>query len=356
MLNKWAEEKKIDLKKLLPGYVQDEELGEFIDVLSDVMNNMYAAKTKDSTQIYSKHDVTEIPTTEFDYENDVSPLMWSYGSGDYSENTSDANKPQPVPGKSGTYNSSTLRPGTPGYPGEWPYTTKATAPSGSQEHPLAGALTIKDSNLGPLFDYQPDGDGNIKSTLKPDWYTKSPANLDQYKNTVPPQGAPEDMSHPLYPNKVFGPGDLGKQFFDASVPKDIASSFYDTTEAFGTNYADPIYDNKGLYQDKSMFVSKKIPQFNSMYKSTNGRHVQKDHIGVLEKIYQLLDLHDAQTIDFEYLQYFADYLGYDLTLSLFDHNEALIATSVEAGYAMTEELIKDALNKQVRSVVQNLPY
>ena len=80
----------------------------------------------------------------------------------------------------------------------------------------------------------------------------------------------------------------------------------------------------------------------------------KTRISILEKIKRLGELHDPDLIDIEYIQYFANYLGYDVTYTR-DDAEDTVANNVTNFSSLSNERQQEEINKQLRFMIRNLP-
>lgn len=78
----------------------------------------------------------------------------------------------------------------------------------------------------------------------------------------------------------------------------------------------------------------------------NTMYVQRDgtYLTILEKIKKLTEMHDADEIDYEYINFFANYLGYDIGIT-----KTIIAT------ISGEEEESENVQRQVRQIVRELP-
>lgn len=88
--------------------------------------------------------------------------------------------------------------------------------------------------------------------------------------------------------------------------------------------------------------------FGSLYKSAI------THISILEKIKRLLELHDPDLIDIEYINYFANYLGYKVGLSREDI-ELIVRQNVSNYDDLSLEEKEEIQNKYLRFIIRNLP-
>ena len=102
-----------------------------------------------------------------------------------------------------------------------------------------------------------------------------------------------------------------------------------------------------LYDSETFDFTKLFENFlNTMYED-------RDHpcnYGILKKIEQIGDLHDPQLMDTEYLQFYANFLGYDLTLNRGEIGNITNETATDGKYIDDEES-----KKYLRFVVENLP-
>lgn len=81
-------------------------------------------------------------------------------------------------------------------------------------------------------------------------------------------------------------------------------------------------------------------------------YVMKNRISILEKVHRLTDLHDPSLIDIDYIQFFANYLGYDVNI-----NRAQIpGLNSSINPETTPQAIKDFnQEKYLRFLIENLP-
>ena len=102
-----------------------------------------------------------------------------------------------------------------------------------------------------------------------------------------------------------------------------------------------------LYDSETFDFTKLFENFlNTMYED-------RDHpcnYGILKKIEQIGDLHDPQLMDSEYLQFYANFLGYDLTLNRSEIGNITNEVAADGTYIDDEES-----KKYLRFVVENLP-
>jgi hypothetical protein len=102
-----------------------------------------------------------------------------------------------------------------------------------------------------------------------------------------------------------------------------------------------------LYDSETFDFTKLFENFlNTMYED-------RDHpcnYGILKKIEQIGDLHDPQLMDSEYLQFYANFLGYDLTLNRGEIGNITNEVAADGTYIDDEES-----KKYLRFVVENLP-
>jgi hypothetical protein len=289
---KYRKERKIDLLKYLPKYVNDEEIAGFIDILSDVMNNMYEASAK-----YHKTDTVLSTMTTFEQNNDTSELLFNYGAGNYSGNLTDS-YPQNLED------------------GEWPYTE---------------SFPTNDQING--------------------------ANGEDMINTSPALG----VSDINYPDSTIGPNNIQDLSFDRAAPIDVDNTIDNQTSELNTNpFLDnslvPVYDNRGLHEPDAENQPINVPNFNNYYETKNEVVAEKTTMSILEKIYSILDNRDAGNIDFEYIQYFANYLGYDTQLNTLNNANNILISEAELGYELTDYEKNEYVQNQIRSVVENLPH
>ena len=204
-----------------------------------------------------------------------------------------------------------------------------------------------------------------------------------YKNTSPAGG-----SNLLFPNRAYGPENLENYTFSYSEPVGVQS--------IGDVYnKDSLaYNNTGLYEG-GYTSTIAISTINKYYMSDNTSTEQA--IGILEKIFKLLDLKDPNLIDFDYIGYFAEHIGYDMKLNMFSFEDSAItrgkflkmvaAKEIELNTVLTfeereviynaivgkistdvvvsdykinrpliESIKKEFIELQVRALIENLPY
>lgn len=197
----------------------------------------------------------------------------------------------------------------------------------------------------------------------------------EYLNTVPPQ---HDNYPFYYPVKDINTGNQIGGPFDTRDPMNIQSTS-------GLDVGS-VYQKVGLWDRMNPFGPPSPGSYNEYFrigypennvreveKSTNnaGKTIEKivpkvyqketindkkylSTISVLEKIRRLADLKDARLIDFELLQYFAEHLGWDVRINLSDFNQSDLYTSKNSSL-MTPEEAEEAVMKDVRAFVENLP-
>jgi hypothetical protein len=206
-----------------------------------------------------------------------------------------------------------------------------------------------------------------------------------YKNTSTASGA-----YALFPNRGYGPDNTENYTFSYSEPIGVQSvgDDYYTKDTL-------TYNNTGLYQS-GLTTTIEVPMINQYYTSDENT-TEEQAVGILEKIFKLLDLKDPNLIDFDYLGYFADHIGYDMKLNMFSFEDSTVthekfikmvdakelelgttltfeereaiynaivgklSTSVVAkNYSIDLELVervkKEFVELQVRALIENLPY
>lgn len=80
----------------------------------------------------------------------------------------------------------------------------------------------------------------------------------------------------------------------------------------------------------------------------------KNHISILEKIKRLTELHDPDLIDMDYIQYFANYMGYKVKVDR-DNFGTVIANNENNWNALHPKEQEDIKNRQLRFMLRNLP-
>jgi hypothetical protein len=102
-----------------------------------------------------------------------------------------------------------------------------------------------------------------------------------------------------------------------------------------------------LYNSETYDFTKMFENFlNTLYENKD----DPCNIGILKKIEQIGDLHDPQLMDTEYLQFYADFLGYNLTPNRGEIGNITNGVSSNGTYIDDEES-----KKYLRFVVENLP-
>ncbi len=83
----------------------------------------------------------------------------------------------------------------------------------------------------------------------------------------------------------------------------------------------------------------------------------KQKISILEKIKRVCELHDPDLIDLEYIQFFANYLGYKVDVSVEDLNIVVATNEGETTFENLTPLEQSQLQeKYLRFVMRNLPH
>jgi len=299
MLNRPHSNRELDLKQYIPIYMRDEQIDVFFDVFEEALNNLYEAGKNETDY---DNVVTNKKLADVIIEDDTANNLFKYPV-----NPIDPDNVNDVVD----------------YP-DWPYDEHH--PSQNQLNPIPNT-----AGLNPPPPYPDD---------IPD---------DDYLNVTPP------ASHELevkWPVEGAGPFTM-VQGFDFRDPIEVQATSVNENNQRG---AQSDYEKQGLYQYERLFQgdARPIPKFTKYTTSKQVNHTQHDRIGVLEKIYRLIDLKDASMIDMKYLQFFADYLGYDLNLNLDDFGVNLV--NVRYGQYYTELEKEENIEKQVRTMVENLPY
>jgi hypothetical protein len=80
----------------------------------------------------------------------------------------------------------------------------------------------------------------------------------------------------------------------------------------------------------------------------------KNHISVLEKIRRLSELHDPDLIDLEYIQYYCNYVGYNININR-DTIGIFLSTKEENWEEMNYEEQQDLVDKYLRFIITSLP-
>jgi hypothetical protein len=189
-----------------------------------------------------------------------------------------------------------------------------------------------------------------------------------YLNSCPPQSKEAPIYYPF--EGIETATKIG-QTFDYREPINVQATPAETSDA--------IYNKAGLY-DASAAIFPKTPDYTEYFLSGNedeGRVRNADGtpkiyhaktyynekgevtktvstISVLEKIRRIIDLKDARLIDFEYLQYFAEYLGWDMGVNLDSFSDSNLYSKKYASL-MTPDEQQEAVMKNVRIFIENLP-
>jgi hypothetical protein len=246
--------REVDLKSYLPQYMAEEEFADLIGIFEDVMNEMY--ESKNGINVVETSEVRS-NMEEFAADNDTQSLLH-------------------LQGKNGLYYSS------------------------------GGNTNINEDHLGTELNPNLDGATPI-----------------------------------LFPNKLTGPENLQDRTYSTANIMNIqavANESSSQTSIYDGNKRSTEY-RKGALWDSSIKDRNAAPNFNSFWKSNTVSSTKKDHLSILDKIHKLIDLKDPSLIDFEYIQYFADYLGYDLNLNLFHFEDNIVTKSSE--HLWTKELHKE---------------
>ena len=300
MINHPNPNRKLDIKQYVPIYMHDEELIQLFDVFETALNDLY-----ESASNGTDYDIvtTDIDISKSIIDDDTAPNLFKY--------------PQHVIDPDDTLN-------VVGDDNSWEWSYNEHKPSQDQ--------------LNPIPNYSP---------VNPVEYPNDTPNPG-YLNTSPPQYPNTPI---LYPDKDGGPYQI-QPGFDYRLAKDIqAKSKYEDNERTQSSY-----EKHGLYDSENLFkgTKKPIPQYTSYTESKTVNHTQAESFSVLEKIYRLIDLKDASMIDMKYLQFFADYLGYDLNLNLDDFGVNLV--NIRYGQYYTQIEKEENIEKQVRTMIENLPH
>ena len=102
-----------------------------------------------------------------------------------------------------------------------------------------------------------------------------------------------------------------------------------------------------LYDSETFDFTKFFENFlNTLYENKD----DPCNVSILKKIEQIGDLHDPQLMDVEYLQHYADFLGYDLTMNKGELGN--ISSGLVGGENYVDSVDSD---KYLRFVVENLP-
>ena len=102
-----------------------------------------------------------------------------------------------------------------------------------------------------------------------------------------------------------------------------------------------------LYDSETYDFTKFFENFlNTLYENKD----DPCNVSILKKIEQIGDLHDPQLMDAQYLQYYADFLGYDLTMNKGELGNLASGVTGEENYVDSVDV-----DKYLRFVVENLP-
>ncbi len=298
MINHPKSQRDLDLLKYIPIYMRDEQIVELFKIFESAMNNMYDAAS-DHGKSYDISTVNQNIVEQY-ISDDTSPILFKYPL-------------NPVDPE----NLASVK----SYP-EWPY--NENLPSESQLNPIPNSTDIT-----------------------PIEYPNDIPNAD-YFNTAPPQT--RDVEIP-WPGPESGPYKI-HQGFDYRAPIDV--------QARGANEypgdSVPPYNKMGLYNTSDLYtgVPRPIPGHTKYNRKKQVNISQEDHLSILEKIYRLIDLKDPAMMDIKYIQYFADYMGYDLDFNLDDFGNNLV--NKRYGQYYTEKEKQENIEKQVRAMVESLPH
>jgi len=264
---RYGQERRLDLSSFLPGYVADEELSEVVGVFQDVLNEMY-----EGAEAYTKTREIGISRDSYLAGEDGSDVLYKYGNGQL---------PTAV---------DSLGNVTYGDEGEWPYKSNGVEIIPTQEQ-LTLRLPNGDINpeyIGPL----PVGDKPFPEDENA--WNPNNDNLENY---------PFDYTEPIDIQAVGGSANPGALAYNKKGMYEVDSSAAATADKNLVNFAEA----------------------NEYLSSDLVERTYNESISVLEKIYKLGNLKDPSLIDFEYITYFADHIGYDMKLNLF-HFENNVAT------------------------------
>jgi len=332
MSNFFRVNKKINFDPYTPQYMKDEEVYEFMKVFEDFLNELYDV----DKEVNYKNVIANISPEDIQLDGDTADTLFSWGGR--------------------TPNQSATNP-TIGVE-DWDY--DSTYPSVNQ--------------LDPGDDYP-----NI-------------TNL-SYRNTEPPQSAKVNI---FYPWRGIDIGRKISEHFDYRAPMNILST---------TDYSItiPVYNCVGLYNAsfESLSTVDTIPDFTEYYRSgyastdvikkiyktdDNGNDLTflvpnyyqpsdelwsesittkeleagsavnvTSKISVLEKISRISDLKDPRLMDIEFLQYFANYLGWDMNLTLDDFNSNDVYSN-KYKTLMTEDERSESIMDHMRAFIENTPW
>jgi hypothetical protein len=300
---RYGQERKLDLASFLPGYVQDEELSEVVGVFQDVLNEMY-----EGAESYTKTQEISISRAEHIAGEDASDVLYKYGNGKL---------PTAVDAAGNV---------TSGPEGVWPYES-----TGSNILPTQDQLTLRDDN------------GDINP---------------EYVGTLPVG----NESFPIKDSLNSNNDNLENYPFDYNEPIDVQA-------VSETNNSGALsYNKTGMYEDHANAAgqgNKKLVGYseaNSFLSSDLVERTYNESISVLEKIYKLGNLKDPSLIDFEYITYFADHIGYDMQLNMFhfEHNTVTqkkykdMITEIEAERALDQDTYIPLTSKEKEAIYNML--
>lgn len=302
--------KKIDLKSYLPQYVRDEELSSLIEMFETVMNEFYdVAESKITTglnnepiqilpyEIEYDNKIKSIPMTEATKFVQSSPVKFRYG---YTQPFVDSDD-------------------TPREPGDFLWTYNAEFPTDDQLKPIVP------------------------------WGDTTNTNDVEYLNSTPPQHVEASVGYP-YEFKPDNDYSIPAPF-DSNPPINVNKTGYVSTATKVQNVG--LYDTYHLPE-----TTESIPQFTNYFTSGYSEPTPVMSISIFEKIHRLLDLKDPSLIDFEYIQYFAEHMGWNLNIgfdTLYNNKtNNILSTKFRNLYKQYE--INEMIEQQVRSFIENLPY
>ena len=302
MINHPNSNKRLSLKQYVPIYMKSEEIDTFFDMFEDALNNMYDA----ADNSYSYDIVTKTKAiSDVAIEEDTAPNLFKYPY-----NTIDPDNVDSV----------IINPdGTP----SWEFDNTKPSPSNLNPVPNNGGL-----NPPPPYPLDTPNDG--------------------YLNTAPPQSYQVPIK---YPDPDGGPFTM-VQGFDNREPINVQSR---SSNEANQRSAQSDYQKHGLYDIDNIFKGepRPVPKYTAYTERSQVNLTKEDHLSVLEKIYRVIDLKDASMIDMKYLQFFADYLGYDLNLNLDDFGTNIVNKRYGQYYSEIEK--EENIEKQVRTMIENLP-
>lgn len=329
MPNFFRDNKKINFDPYIPEYTKDEEIYDFMKVFEEFLNELYVEEKEQNYKNLWTSVSENKPTLD-----DTSPIMYNYG---YRQ-----------PG----FTSDTDTPPT---DKKWSY--KQGIPTMDQLKPGVGTDPTKINypftviqNLGYL-------NSTLPQTVWAEFYypwkgselgEKIPTWFD-YRAPLEIQNVPAKLGNP---NTVVY-NQIG--LYDARAKKTRDNEkIPGYTEYYRSGYREDSVDIPVLV-DGVRTGSNPIYYQPELINKENGTTKVMSKVGVLEKIARIVDLKDPRLMDFKYIQYFADYLGWDMSLTLEDFSSMDIYAE-KYGSLMTEDEKQEAVMTHIRSFIENVPW